>query len=123
MGTESDHDLTDKPAAHGFSGFPEAGSIEPGVEDEPPRSELPLTTDDDALTETVTESAAFKQLQAEINEKKRAVVREVNSTHAGQPRALVYAHLRQRFRDEGFIPDDPAFGEIVDAIAEGGLED
>jgi hypothetical protein len=80
---------------------------------------MPLNFDDDALVKMVAESDGFKQMQAGVNEKMRAVVREVNDSHAGHPRALVDAHLRQRFREEGFTPEDPAFGEVVDAISDG----
>ena len=54
-------------------------------------------------------------------EQVQSLLREVNRSHAGQPRTIVYAHLCQRFNERGLTPNEPAFSGFVDAIAKGNL--
>jgi recombinational DNA repair ATPase RecF len=46
-----------------------------------------------------------------------ALVYAVHVTHAGRPMAEVDAELRRRFIEDGFTPEEPAFSEVVRAIA------
>jgi hypothetical protein len=47
-----------------------------------------------------------------------ALVYAVHTTHAGQPVAEVDAELRRQFVEAGFTPEEPAFSEVVRAIAQ-----
>jgi hypothetical protein len=51
----------------------------------------------------------------------QSLLREVNRSHAGHPRSIVYAHLCQRFNESGLAPNEPAFSGFVDAITKGNL--
>jgi hypothetical protein len=46
-----------------------------------------------------------------------ALVYDVHATHAGRPVAEVDAVLRRQFVEHGFTPEEPAFSEVVQAIA------
>lgn len=78
---------------------------------------MPFTFDEDALQKLVRESDGFKQLQDDANERVRAVLREVNGTHAGRPAAEIDAELRRKFEEIGVTPEEPGFTERVTAIA------
>ena len=54
-------------------------------------------------------------------EQVQSLLREVNESHAGQPRTIVYAHLCRRFKEAGLTPTEPAFSGFVDAITKGNL--
>jgi predicted ArsR family transcriptional regulator len=82
---------------------------------------MPYTFDEHALLKLVRESDGFKQLQEDANERVRALVREVNETHAGKPVAEVDAELRRKFEESGVTPEEPGFTETVTAIARGEL--
>lgn len=84
---------------------------------------MPFAFDQDALLKLVRESDGFKQLQEDANERLRAVLREVNETHAGRPAAEVDAELRRQFDEIGVTPEEPGFTETVTAIARGELTD
>jgi hypothetical protein len=47
-----------------------------------------------------------------------ALVYAVHTTHAGRPVAEVDAELRRQFVEAGFTPEEPAFSEVVQAIAQ-----
>jgi hypothetical protein len=49
------------------------------------------------------------------------VIWEVNASHSGQPRPLVYAHLRQRLQESGIAPDEAFIDDVVNRISEGTL--
>jgi hypothetical protein len=82
---------------------------------------MPFTFDEDAVLRLARESDSFTQLQDDANERLRAVVREVNETHAGRPAAEVDAELRRKFEEIGLTLDEPGFTETVTAIARGEL--
>lgn len=82
---------------------------------------MPFTYDEDALLKLVRKSDGFKKLQDDANERLRAVVREVNKTHAGRTTAEVDAELRRKFEEIGVTPEEPGFTETVTAIARGDL--
>jgi hypothetical protein len=82
---------------------------------------MPFAFDEDALLKAVRDSDGFKQLQEEANERVRALVQEVNATHAGRPTAEVDAELRRRFEASGVTPEEPGFTKAVRAIARGKL--
>ena len=46
------------------------------------------------------------------------LVYAVHTTHAGRPTAEVEAELRRQFVEHGFTPEEPAFSEVVRAIAQ-----
>jgi len=46
-----------------------------------------------------------------------ALVRAVHATHAGRPVTEVDAELRRRFAEQALVPQEPAFSEVVRAIA------
>lgn len=47
-----------------------------------------------------------------------ALVYAVHMTHAGRPEAEVAAELWRQFVNHGFTPEEPAFSEVVRAIAQ-----
>jgi hypothetical protein len=49
------------------------------------------------------------------------LVRAVHATHAGRPVAEVDAELRRQFAAHAITPQEPAFNEVVRAIALGEL--
>jgi hypothetical protein len=71
---------------------------------------------EDALDRWVKEAGRYNS-----DRPLRNVVYEVNASHAGQPRTLVDAHLRQRFSELGLAVKQPVFDEIVTAISEDSL--
>lgn len=52
-----------------------------------------------------------------------ALAYAVHTTHAGRPEAEVAAELRRQFVNHGFTPEEPAFSEVVRAIAQSGKPD
>lgn len=71
------------------------------------------------MLKAVRESDAFDQLKEDASARVGALVREVESTHAGMPVADVDAELRRRFEESGVTPEEPGFTEVVTAIASG----
>lgn len=49
--------------------------------------------DEKAFSEWIKESAGFKQMERDANERVRVIVRGVNETHAGSPRNEVDKEL------------------------------
>jgi len=45
------------------------------------------------------------------------LVRAVHASHAGRPVTEVDAELRRRFAEQALAPQEPAFSEVVRAIA------
>ncbi len=80
---------------------------------------MPLNFDEEALNDFIQNSDGFKQLQAEANERIRAVVRAVNTTHARRPVDEVDVELRSRFAQAGITPEEPGFSEVIQAISSG----
>jgi hypothetical protein len=58
-------------------------------------------------------------LRAGDHDAQGKLIREVNASHAGQPRPLVDAHLRQRFRECAITVDDAFVEDIVTRISSG----
>jgi hypothetical protein len=73
------------------------------------------------VEEIVRKSPEFKRQEQEFNDRLRAIVRDVNATHAGQPVEDVRAAMSARFDEEGIDPVEPGFSEAVQAIADGAL--
>jgi hypothetical protein len=71
----------------------------------------------------------LKILREDSESKQRAIDRvvalvyDVHATHAGRPVAEVDAELRRQFVEHGFTPEEPAFSEVVQAIAQSDLPD
>jgi hypothetical protein len=82
---------------------------------------MTLNLDNTVLAEIVGTSAGSPHIDRRTNATLRRVVREVSSSHAGQPREIVDAHLRRRFADNHASPKEPRFSEVVDAISQGTL--
>jgi len=51
----------------------------------------------------------------------KKLVRAVYATHAGRPAPEVEAELRRRLAEQAIEPQEPAFSEIVRALAAGKL--
>jgi hypothetical protein len=70
------------------------------------------------------EAAVLRILRDEQEFEQRAMDRLVNlvydvhATHAGRPVAEVDAELRRQFTEHGFTPEEPAFAQVVRAIAQ-----
>ena len=47
-----------------------------------------------------------------------ALVYAVHATHGGRPVPEVEVELRRQFVEHGFTPEEPAFSEVVRAIAQ-----
>ena len=60
---------------------------------------------------------ANQRVKARVEE----LVRAVHATHVGRPVAEVDDELRRRFAEQAITPQEPAFSEVVRAIALGGL--
>ena len=52
-----------------------------------------------------------------------ALVYAVHATHGGRPEAEIATELRRQFVSHGFTPEEPAFSEVVRAIAQSNTGD
>jgi hypothetical protein len=77
---------------------------------------MPYSFEQAAVWSVLHESRDFER-----RAKKRVeeLVRAVHATHTGRPVAEVDAELRRRFAEHAIRPREPAFGEVVRAIADG----
>ena len=68
-----------------------------------------------AISKMILREGADSERRAEARVEELA--RAVHATHAGRPAAEVDAELRRRFAEHGLVPQEPAFSEVVRAIA------
>jgi len=70
-----------------------------------------------AISNMISRAAAESEQHAKM--RVEDLVRAVHATHAGRPVAEVDAELRRRFAEQAIEPREPAFSELVQAIAAG----
>jgi hypothetical protein len=59
------------------------------------------------------------QMQAEMNDRARAMIREVNAEMTGRPAAEVLAALTSRMQAAGFEPNVTTLRECAQSISDG----